>query len=107
MYQLKRSCCFAHLSMPYWFVSSAIKLSSFTPDATKKRASSITDVQALDLNLPRKPGMAQNVHAWLQPSATRMYAVCFDVKRCRSHSGRNGTVDSPTCRAVKFFFEMK
>lgn len=35
--------------------------------------------------------------AWLQPSATLRYAVCVGVSRTLSHSGRNGTVASPTC----------
>lgn len=45
------------------------------------------------------PGMAQKVQAWLQPSATRRYAVCRGVRRWRSHSGRKGMVASPTWRS--------
>ncbi len=43
-----------------------------------------------------KPGIAQNVHAWLHPSATLRYAVCLSVNRCLSYSGLKDTVALPT-----------
>lgn len=86
--------------MPYWLVSSAIRLSSLTPEATSTLASASTDAQLLDRNFPRNPGIAQKVHAWLQPSATRMYAVWLAVRRWRYDSSRNGTVACSKCHIV-------
>lgn len=83
-------------SYPYWLVSSAMRFNSTTPFPAKTRASETKSRHGLDRNFPRKPGMAQNVHAWLQPSATRKYALCRGPSRYREDSGRKGTVAAPT-----------
>lgn len=44
-----------------------------------------------------KPGMAQKVQLWEQPSPTRRYAECLGVSRCRSPSSLNPIVACPTC----------
>lgn len=73
-----------------------MRLSSTTPEAARRRASSISASHGLERNRPRNDGIAQNVHAWSHPSATRRYAVCRGVSAWRSHSGRKGTVAEPT-----------
>lgn len=84
-------------AVPLSPLTSAMRLSSSAPSATRRRASSSSGAHGLERKRPRKPGIEQNVHAWLQPSATRRYAVWRGVRRTRSHSARNGTVASPTC----------
>jgi len=74
-----------------------MRQSSWTPEATSAAASATAAAQGLERKRPRQDGIAQKVHAWLQPSATRRYAVCAGVSRCRAASGRKGTVASPTC----------
>ena len=64
----------AFRSIPHWLVSSAIRHSSRAPVCASALASSTTGSHGLERNLPRNPGMAQNVHLWSQPSATRRYA---------------------------------
>lgn len=64
--------------------------------STSRFASAMTSSQGLERNFPLKPGIAQKVHAWLHPSATRRYAECLGVRRCLLPSGRNGTFAAPT-----------
>ena len=40
------------LSLPYWFVSSATRLSSMAPEATRERASETTSAQGLERKVP-------------------------------------------------------
>ena len=44
---------------------------TLTPPATSLVASCRTASYGLERKLPRKPGIAQKLHAWSHPSATR------------------------------------
>lgn len=82
----------SHLSMPYWLVSSAIRLSSFTPDATRCLASSSTACQGLERNLPlqiahSKTALSHRLNAsrWHQSCCHACCAPC--CARCKLGNG--------------------